>query len=53
MSKRLCSTGASACDPLADRPFADTQGLGDLALGPALLLKPPGLQPSGFFPIVR
>lgn len=44
---------AATFHPLADRPFADTQGLGDLALGPALLLKAPGLQPSGFFPIVR
>jgi hypothetical protein len=44
---------AGARHPLADRAFADAQRLGDLALGPALLLELPGLQPSGFFPIVR
>ena len=39
--------------PLADRPCADAQGFGDLALGPALLFEVPSLEPSGFFPIVR
>ena len=53
MATRLCSTGPRASDPLADRPFADTQGLGDRARGPALLLTPPGLQPSGCFALVR
>ena len=38
-------------DPLADRPLADAQGCGDLALGPALLHEMPGLQSSGFLPI--
>jgi hypothetical protein len=45
--------GAGARHPLADRAFADAQRRGDLALGPALLLELPGLQPSGFLPIVR
>ena len=44
---------ASALHPLADRPLADAQGVGDLALGPPLLCELPGLQPSGFFPIMR
>ena len=39
--------------PLADCRFADTQRLGDLALGPALLLELPGLEPSRFFPMGR
>ena len=53
MAKRFRSSVAGACHPLTDGSFADAEGLGDLALGPALLLKAPGLQPSGFFPIVR
>jgi hypothetical protein len=36
--------------PLADRPFADTEGFGDLALRPALLFELPRLESSGFFP---
>jgi hypothetical protein len=42
-----------ALHPLADSRFADTQRLGDLALGPALWLELPGLEPSHFFPIGR
>jgi hypothetical protein len=41
-----------ALHPLADRSFADAQGLGDLALGPAFLLEEPGLQTACFFPVV-
>jgi hypothetical protein len=41
-----------ALHPLTDRPCADAQGLGDLVLGPALLLEEPGLQPACFFPVV-
>ena len=44
---------AGTFHPLADRPCADAQGCGDLALGPALLQEVPSLEPSGFFPIVR
>jgi hypothetical protein len=36
--------------PLADRPFADAEGFGDLALRPALLFELPSLEASGFFP---
>jgi hypothetical protein len=53
MAQGLRAALASACHPLADGPFADTQGRGDLALRPALLLEVPGLEPSGFFPVVR
>ena len=51
MSEGLRSPLTGTGHPLADRPFADTQGFGDLALRPALLLEVPGLEPSGFFPI--
>jgi hypothetical protein len=44
---------AGTCHPLTDRPFADAEGFGNLALGPALLFEVPSLEPSGFFPIVR
>jgi hypothetical protein len=44
---------ASALHPLTDGAFADAEGFGDLALGPALLLEAPGLEPSGFFPVGR
>ena len=53
MPQGLRSPGAGARHPLADRPLADAQHLGDLALGPALLREAPGLQPSGFLPTVR
>src|SRR5688572_26248000 len=43
---------AGTFPPLADRPFADAQGFGDLALGPALLHEVPGLQASSFLPVV-
>jgi hypothetical protein len=44
---------AGTCHPLADSPFANAQGFCNLALRPALLFEVPGLEPSGFFPIVR
>ncbi len=44
---------AGAFHPLTDRTRADPQRLGHLALGPALLLEVPGLEPSGFFPVGR
>jgi hypothetical protein len=44
---------AGALHPLTDGAFADAEGFGDLALGPALLLEAPGLEPSGFFPVGR
>ena len=37
MTQRVRPAVPSACHPLTDRPFADAQGGGDLALGPALL----------------
>jgi hypothetical protein len=49
----LRSSLAGAPHPLADRPLADPQGRGDLALRPALLLEAPGLEPSSFFPVGR
>ena len=45
--------GAGPCHPLTDRALADPQRLGNLALAPALLREVPGLEPSGFFPVVR
>jgi hypothetical protein len=51
MAKRFHSA-AGAFHPLTDGAFADAEGLGDLALGPALLFEVPGLEPSGFSPVV-
>ena len=42
---------AGAFHPLTDRPCTDAQRLGNLPLGPPLLLEVPGMQPSGFLPI--
>ena len=53
MPERLGAPVAGPRHPLADGPLADPQGLGDLALSPALLLEVPGLQPSRLFPVVR
>jgi hypothetical protein len=50
--ERLGTGGAGPCHPLTDGSLADPQGLGNLALAPALLLEMPGLEPSGFFPVV-
>jgi hypothetical protein len=44
---------AAALDPLADGGFADAHGLGDVALGPTLLLEVPGSKTSRFLPGVR
>ena len=44
---------AGSLHPLADGGFADPQGFGDVAPGPALLREVPGLQAPGFFPRVR
>jgi hypothetical protein len=52
MAKRFRASVAGTCHPLTDGSFADAEGLGDLALGPALLFEVPGLQPSGFSPVV-
>jgi hypothetical protein len=51
-SERLRSPLPGTRHPLTDGPLADAQGLGNLVLGPALLLEVPGLQASGFFPVV-
>jgi hypothetical protein len=47
----LWSPVAGACHPLADGTPADAYRIGDLTLGPALLLEAPGLESSGFLPI--
>jgi hypothetical protein len=52
MAKRFRASVAGACHPLTDGAFADAEGLGDLALGPALLFETPGSEPSGFSPVV-
>jgi hypothetical protein len=51
-SERLRSPLPGTRHPLTDGPLADAQGLGNLVLGPAPLLEVPGLQASGFFPVV-
>jgi hypothetical protein len=51
MAQRVRASVAGAFHPLTDSPFADAEGLGDLALGPALLFEVPGLEPSGFSPV--
>jgi hypothetical protein len=53
VAQRLRTSRAGTCHPLADRPFADAQGFGDLALGPAPLLELPGLAAAAFFPVLR
>ena len=40
-------------DPLADRPLRDAQGLGDLLLGPAVLMQFPGAEAATFGPTQR
>jgi len=49
----FCATLAATRHPLADRPLADTQGRGDLALRPTPLCEGPGLSASSFLPVVR
>jgi hypothetical protein len=51
--KRLGTDVAGPCHPLTDRALADTQGFGNLALRPALLLEVPGLHAPRFLPGVR
>jgi hypothetical protein len=51
MAQRFHASVAGACHPLTDGAFADAEGLGDLALGPALLFQVPGLESSGFSPV--
>ena len=53
MAQRLRAAHAGSRHPLADRGGADPQGLGNLALRPALLFEVPGLQAACFFPGVR
>jgi hypothetical protein len=52
MAEGFRTTLAATRHPLADGPFADTQGRSDLALRPTLLFEVPGLQASSFFPIM-
>jgi hypothetical protein len=52
MAKRCRASVAGAFHPLTDGSFADPEGLGDLALGPALLFEMSGLEPSGFSPVI-
>jgi hypothetical protein len=53
VAQGLGASLAGTRHPLTDSAFADTERFGDLALGPALLLEAPGLEPSGFFPVGR
>ena len=41
---------SSALEPLADRALGDAEGLGDVLLGPALLVQLPGSQAAAFAP---
>ena len=50
--ERLGTSGVGPGHPLTNRAFADAQGLGKLVLAPTLLREVPGLEPSGFFPVV-
>jgi hypothetical protein len=50
MAQGLRAASACAPQPLADSGFADAQGLGNLALRPALLLVLLGLETPRFFP---
>jgi hypothetical protein len=52
MAERVRATCTAPRHPLADRALAHPQCCGDLTLRPPLLLEGPGLEPSGFFPIV-
>jgi hypothetical protein len=52
VAKRLRSLLVGPRHPLTDGPFADAHGFRDLALRPALALECPGLEPTGFFPIM-
>jgi hypothetical protein len=51
MAQGLQTSLVGTPHPWADGRFADPRGLDDLALGPALVLEVPSLQPSGFFPV--
>jgi hypothetical protein len=51
--KGFRSALAAALYPLADGSFTDAHGLGDVALGPTLLLEMPGSKTSRFLPGVR
>jgi hypothetical protein len=53
MAQGLRATFACTPQPFAARGFADTQGLGNPALRPALLLVLPGLETPCFFPVAR
>lgn len=49
----LRATLAAPLQPLADRSGADSQGFGDVPLGPTLLQEMPGWPAACFFPVVR
>jgi hypothetical protein len=51
--ERLGASCAGPWHPRTDGALADTQGLGDPALRPALLFEVPSLQAPSVFPIVR
>jgi hypothetical protein len=53
VSEGIGAAVAGASHPLTDSPLADVERFGDLALRPAPVLEAPGLEPSGFFPVVR
>jgi hypothetical protein len=50
---RVMALLVGALHPLPDGACADVERFGGLALGPALLLETPGLEPSGFCPVER
>jgi hypothetical protein len=52
MAEGLRASLAGTSHPLADSRFAHSHRFRNLALGPPLVLEVPGLQTSGFFPIV-
>jgi hypothetical protein len=51
MPQRVHSADPGTLHPLADGSFADTEGFGDVALGPAFLIETPRLEPSRLFPV--
>jgi hypothetical protein len=50
MAKRVHSSVPGVCHPPTDSSFAETQGLGDPALGSALLFEVLSVEASGCFP---
>jgi hypothetical protein len=53
VAQSLEALRVGALHPLTDGACADAERFGDLALGPASWREPPGVEPSGFFPVGR